>query len=116
MRTLISVNIQVDGNWPTDKELENRNAVIAELSDHNLGTFKGAGTGMGSMDFAYEVHDVGAAKVEIAKTVFKHLPGYASAVQSTEAKASKNIKVANDTAKQQAQSRSAPKLDFGMGM
>jgi len=116
VRNLVSVNIQVDGNWPTDKELENRNAVIAELSDRNLGTFKGAGTGMGSMNFAYEVHDEKAAKVEIAKTVFKHLPGYASDVQSTEETASKSIKVANDTAKQQAQPKAAPKLDFGMGM
>ena len=116
MRTLISVNIQVDGNWPTDKELENRNAIISELSDRNLGTFKGAGAGMGSMNFAYEVHDERAAKAEIAKTVFKHLPGYASTTQSTETKASKSMKVANDSAKQQAQSKAAPKFDFGMRM
>ncbi len=116
MRTLISVNIQVDGNWPTDKELENRNAVIADLSDRNLGTFKGAGAGMGSMNFSYEVHDEKGAKVEIAKAVFKHLPGYASSSQSTEVKASKDMEVANDTAKQQAQSKAAPKLDFGMGV
>ncbi len=58
MRTLISVSVQVDGKWPTGKEIENRNAVISELSDRNLGKFIKAGSAMGSMDFAYEVHDV----------------------------------------------------------
>lgn len=112
MRTLLSVHVQVDGKWPTDKELENRNSVISELSEGNLGNFKGAGAGMGTMDFAYEVHDEKAARREIAKVLFKHLPGYEQTVYGSEVKASRKAKVANQNVKQSDQ----PKLDFGMGM
>jgi len=116
MRTLISVNVQVDGKLPTDKEIENRNAVISELSDQNLGKFIKAGSTMGSMDFSYEVHDEKAARAIISKTLSKHLPGWQHSIQSSPRKTANNFVAANDRGQQPNLRQNDVKRGFGMGM
>ncbi len=116
MRTLISVSVQVDGKWPTDKELENGNAVISELSDRDLGKFIKAGSAMGSMDFAYEVHDEKAARAMISKTMFKHLPGWQHSIQSAPRKIANDFAAANDLGQQPNRRQNDVKRGFGMGM
>ena len=82
MRTVVSVTVETDQRWPTDKEIDNRNAAIQELSDRNLGKFLWAGKGIGCMDFAFEVHNVQVTKTQLAKAMLKHLPGWKYSVTS----------------------------------
>ncbi len=116
MRTLISVNVQVDGKWPTGKEIENRNAVIRELSDRNLGKFIKAGSAKGSMNFFYEVHDEKSARATISKTLFKHLPGWQHSIQSVPRNIANDSVAANDLGQQQSRRQTGVKQNFGMGM
>lgn len=116
MRTLLSVNIEVDGKWPTDLELQNRNAVISDLSQQNMGNLKGAGAERGGMNFSYEVHDVPAAKRQIGKALHEHLPGYQHSIQGTDVSMNRAVRPANQNLlpPQQNQIKS-PKIDVGMG-
>lgn len=86
MRSIISVNVESDRDWPTGKEIENRNAVIQELADRNVGKFMWAGKGAKSMDFAFEVHDERIAKAMVTRAMSNHLPGWKYSVDVTPTK------------------------------
>lgn len=76
MRSIIKVTIETDGKEPTWREMQNRNELIGDLADQNMGNFKWAGQGKGSMAFAFEVHNVKEAQRSISQGMFKHLPGW----------------------------------------
>ena len=116
MSTIISVNIQLDGLWPTAQELDARNAAIEELSKQKVGEFLGAGAGAGGMDFAFEVSEKAAAKAMISETVSKHLAGRSYSLESMPAKVSKDMAATNDIAKEQGKSKGGHKPDCGMKM
>lgn len=71
----ISVQIPVDGDWPSPEDMEARNAITDDLDAAGIGEFTGAGGGMGAMDFSYDVSSVDTAKAQIEAALQKHLPG-----------------------------------------
>jgi len=115
MRSLITVNIEADGKWPTDKELENRNAVISDLSNRNMGKFVNAGSAIGSMHFTYEVHDARAAKAMISKSMFNHLPSWKHSIETVPVKMTNQVAAANDVGKRPRRVQNDRQQGFGIG-
>jgi hypothetical protein len=77
----ISVEIPVEGDWPSAEDMDARNAVIDELDESGFGEFVGAGGGLGAMDFQYDVADAEQAKRQVAEVMQRHLPGRVYAVR-----------------------------------
>lgn len=75
MRKVFAVTVETDRRQPSAREINNRNAVIQQLADQNLGKFLWSGVGVGCIDFAFEVHDERRARPVVAKAMFNHLPG-----------------------------------------
>ena len=71
----VFVTIPVAATWPTREELILRNAITDSLESLGIGTFTGAGGGMGEMDFSFQVHDVPAFHVAVETAMQSHLPG-----------------------------------------
>lgn len=118
MNTLVSVSIQVDSYWPSTRDLLGRDAAINELSQRKAGKYIRAGTGMGNMDFAFEVEDVLTAKTKMTLILDKHLPGRKYTIQSTTHNVSKVIAegVSQGIAKHLGNRKDNVKQDFGLGM
>ena len=70
----IFVDIPVEGDWPSPEDMAVRNEITDELDALNIGEFGGAGGGMGSMDFSYNVTDAEAAEGTIREMLAKYLP------------------------------------------
>ena len=66
----LEITIPVASQWPTQQELDARNAVEDALMDADVGEFVGAGGGMSQMDLCFEVADEKAAR---ALTITYHL-------------------------------------------
>jgi hypothetical protein len=81
MRSVVQVTVETDGQHPSWKEIDNRNDVIRELADQNLGRFLWAGQGKGSIAFAFEVHNEQEARGKIGSAMTTHLPGWKYALE-----------------------------------
>lgn len=116
MSVIVSVNIQLAGAWPTNKELDERDAVMEELDRRQFGKFRGAGCGMGSMDVAYEVHSEVKALKELKEVVEQKIPKGEYTLHSEPMCLSQDAGKDKGVAKSQSRLHKPHQLQFDMGM
>ena len=71
----LELTIPVASTWPSHEELTARNAVEDALNLADVGSFVGAGGGMGQMDLCFDVDDEASARAVIAQAMKIHMPG-----------------------------------------
>lgn len=69
------VTIPTVGTWPTQEELNSRNAIINALEANGLGICEGSGGGGGKMDFSFRVPDEKTALAAIHRVIQTNRPG-----------------------------------------
>lgn len=116
MRTVISVTVEVDKLWPSDKEVENRNQVIQDLADRNVGKFLWAGSETGKMDFAMEVHDDQGASQVIRELMSQHLPGWKYSLESVPARLAPTFRLHTKHGRHAGNPVQKQEPGLGMGM
>jgi len=116
MKSLITVNIEVDQIWPTARDLDRRNVVIDKLAARETGTFVGAETSVASMNIEYEVdrQSEAAVKSVIKDTLASEFPDKKFTVQASPIERSQSV--ANDRRQPQAKIAQQARMDFGRGM
>ena len=76
------VEIEIEGEFPSEEELNARNDIIDELMERGIGEVEGAGGGMGMMDFSFCVHDEESAQQLITEVIREKLPGVEFGIDS----------------------------------
>jgi len=116
MKSLITVNIEVNQIWPTARDLERRNVVIDKLAARETGMFVEAGTAVGNMVIKYEVDRQSSIAVSavIYDALAYEFPDKKFTIEVSQPERNQNV--ANDRRQPQAKIAQQGQLDFGRGM
>lgn len=83
-KVLLTVDIEVKGEFPNRSELSLRKKIARELDRRKVGKLMGSGGGLGAMDLCYLVEDETTARQEIAVAVQQYLPHSPFTVEAEE--------------------------------
>jgi hypothetical protein len=69
------VTIPIAETWPTPEDLASRDAAVDALTAAKVGNCRGAGGGMGEMDFSFQVSDESFARSETHRVMSQFFAG-----------------------------------------
>ena len=83
-KTLLTVDIEVEGDFPNRRELAIRNKLEKEFASQELGKFAGSGGGLGAMDLCYLVEDEQRARGIVERAIERHIPNAKYSIETEE--------------------------------
>ena len=83
-KKIISIDIEVEGDFPNKKEMALRDKIEKELIARNIGKFVGSGGGLGAMDISFLVDDESTSRDAMQNAIQRYAPQAKYSIDSQE--------------------------------